>query len=163
MTPGELIPIPMEELIVWLAGLAAIAAVLAVWTGLIAPRPIKARMRSLADRRVVLQRVRLQPRSHPMRIRGLNMATGVVDRLRLLQSSQAKRISEKLLQAGWRGKDAMVVYLFLKFALPLAFGLVAVIFLYLLPVFDFGPTTKLLIALLAVILGAYAPDLFTAN
>lgn len=163
MTPGELIPIPMEELVVWLAGLAAIAAVLAVWTGLIAPRPIKARMRSLSDRRVALQRARMQPRSHPMRIRGLNLATGVVERLRLLQSSQAKRISEKLLQAGWRGKDAMVVYLFLKFALPLIFGLVAVIFLYLLPVLDVSPMSKLLIALLAVLLGAYAPDLFTAN
>lgn len=163
MTPGELLPIPIDEAIVWLAGLAAVAAVLAVWTGLIAPRPIRARMRSLADRRVALHRARMQPRSHPMRIRGLNIATGVVERLRLLQSSQAKRISEKLLQAGWRGKDAMVVYLFLKFALPLAFGLIAVLFLYILPIGDLPDMTRLAIALIAVFAGAYAPDVFTSN
>ena len=52
MTPAELLPVPIEEAVVWLAGLAAVAAVLAVWTGLIAPRPIRVRMRSLADRRV---------------------------------------------------------------------------------------------------------------
>ena len=117
MTPAELLPIPMEEAVIWLTGLSTVCAVLAVWLGLIAPRPIRARMKSLSDRRVALQRARVAPRSHPMRIRGLTIATGVVDRLRLLQSSQARRIGDKLLQAGWRGKDAMVLYLFLKFAL----------------------------------------------
>lgn len=163
MTPAELLPIPIEEAIIWLAGLSALSAVLAVWTGLIAPRPIKARMKSLTDRRVALQRARLTPRSHPMRVRGLNIATGVVERLRLLQSSHARKIGEKLMQAGWRGKDAMVLYLFLKFALPMAFGVLAVTFLYVLSVLDVPDMTRLAIALVAVILGAYLPDIFTAN
>ncbi len=163
MTPAELLPIPMEEAVIWLAGLSAVSAVLAVWMGLIAPRPIRARMKSLTDRRVALQRARLTPRSHPMRIRGLNIATGVVDRFRLLQSSQARRIGEKLLQAGWRGKDAMVLYLFLKFALPIAFGMVAVVFLYILPVADIPDMTRLAFALVAVLIGAYVPDVFTSN
>lgn len=163
MTPAELLPIPIEDAIIWLSGLSAISAVLAVWMGLIAPRPLKARMKSLTDRRVALQRARLAPRSHPMRIRGLNIATGVVGRLRLMQSSQARKTGEKLMQAGWRGKDAMVLYLFLKFALPMAFGVLAVTFLYVLPVMDLPDMTRLAIALVAVLLGAYLPDIFTAN
>lgn len=163
MTPAELLPLPIEELVVWLAGLSAVCAVLAVWAGLIAPRPIKARMKSLSDRRAALHRARLAPRSHPMRIRGLSIATGVVERLRLLQSSQARKIGEKLLQAGWRGKDAMVLYLFLKFALPMAFGLLALTFLYIVPVFDLPDMTRLAIALVAVFVGAYLPDVFTSN
>jgi tight adherence protein C len=163
MSPAELIPIPIEDAILWLAALSAVAAVLAVWSGLIAPRPLKARMRSLTDRRVALNRARLSPRSHPMRIRGLSVATGVVERLRLLQSAQARKIGEKLLQAGWRGKDAMVMYLFLKFALPITFGVVAVVFLYVLSALDVSDMTRLAIALFAVIIGAYLPDLFTSN
>lgn len=163
MTPAELLPVPIEEAVIWLSGLSAISAVLAVWMGLIAPRPIKARMKSLTDRRVALQRARLAPRAHPMRVRGLNIATGVVERLRLMQSSHARKTAEKLMQAGWRGKDAMVLYLFLKFALPMAFGVLAVMFLYVLPVMDLPDMTRLAIALVAVFVGAYLPDIFTAN
>lgn len=163
MTPAELLPIPIEEAVIWLSGLSAVSAVLAVWMGLIAPRPIKARMKSLTDRRVALQRARLTPRAHPMRDRGLNFATGVVERLRLMQSSHARKTAEKLMQAGWRGKDAMVLYLFLKFALPMAAGVVAVTFLYILPVADLPDMTRLAIALVAVFIGAYLPDIFTAN
>lgn len=163
MTPAELLPLPLEEAVLWLSGLSALAAVLAVWLGLVAPRPIRARMKSLSDRRVILQRARIAPRSHPMRIRGLTIASGVVDRLRLLQSSQARKIGEKLLQAGWRGKDAMVLYLFLKFALPMVSGAVAVVFLYFLPVADLPDMTRLAFALVAVLIGAYLPDVFTSN
>lgn len=163
MTPAELSPVPLEELAIWLAGLSTLAAVLAVWVGLIAPRPIRARMRSLADRRAALHRARLAPRAHPVRARGLDLATGVVARLRLLQSGQARRIAEKLMQAGWRGKDAMIVYLFAKFALPIGFGIVAVVMLYVLGVGDLPDMTRLAIALAAVLAGAYAPEIFTSN
>jgi hypothetical protein len=77
MTFDQILPFPVETLIVALAALAASASVLAVWVGLIAPRPMKARMKSLNQRRASLHTARLAPKSHPMRLTGLNVANVV--------------------------------------------------------------------------------------
>lgn len=163
MTFEQILPFPVETLIVALAALAAAASVLAVWVGLIAPRPMKARMRSLNQRRASLHNARLAPKSHPMRITGLNVANIVTRKFRLLQTSQSKKYAEKLMQAGWRGKDAMILFMFMKLMLPFVFGIGALVALYVVNIGELPDLHKMVIALLAVILGAYGPDLFVRN
>jgi tight adherence protein C len=103
------------------------------------------------------------PRRRQQRLPTLGVMRQVVDRLNLLKSGQAERISQKLMRAGWRSKDAIIRYLFMKLFLPLAFGVVVVTLLYGLNLYDLSPLAKLGAALGSVILGAYLPDVIIKN
>ena len=94
-----------EAKIALLAGLAAFAAVFVVWFALLEPLPLRARLRGLEARRSQLrgERANLQP-SHPMRVKAIGVASEVVRRLQLLQSSQVKKTTESLQQAGGAAK-----------------------------------------------------------
>ncbi len=70
---------------------------------------------------------------------------------------------QRLAQAGWRAKEALVVFLFFKATLPLVFGLIAVIPLYVLKLYSLPAPFPLLIAISAVFVGAYIPDVIVKN
>lgn len=152
-----------EQFIIWMTALSAFVSVYVVWSSLIAPRPLRARIKSLTERRNLLREQRLELRSHPLRAGLIEIANHVVKKLRLLRTAQTRRIEDKLLHAGFRGHDAMVIYLFLKLSLPALFGIAAVMVFYVLEVFPAAGITKLAFSLFAVIAGAYAPDLFVSN
>jgi len=152
-----------EEFIAILAGVAVFSSVLAVWFGLLQPRPMTGRIRSLEARRVELRGARLVSDGHPLRARGLGVANAVVHRLKLLQSGQAKKIGDKLARAGWRSKDALIIYLAAKVFSPIFFGVLAVFLIYVLDFGDLSPQLRLFAALGAVLAGAYAPEIATSN
>ncbi len=152
-----------EGFIIWMTALSVFVTVFVVWSSLIAPQPLRARIKSLTERRDVLREQRLELRMHPLRAGMIELANYVVRKLSLLRTSQTRRIEDKLLQAGYRGHDAMVVYLFLKLSLPALFGLAAVVVLYVLEIFPMTDIGKLSVSLVAVIIGAYAPDVFVSN
>lgn len=152
-----------EVFIIWMSALSVFVSVFVVWTSLIAPRTMRARIRSLTERRDSLRRERMDIRVHPLRAGMIELANYVVRKLSLLRTSQTRRIEDKLAQAGYRGHDAMVMYLFLKLSLPAAFGIAAVIVLYVLDIFPMTDIAKLSVSLIAVIIGAYAPDVFVSN
>lgn len=152
-----------EGMIVWMTALSVFVSVYVVWSSLIAPRPMRARIKSLTERRDALRQERLGMRAHPMRAGLIDFANYVVRKLSLLRTSQTRRVEDKLMQAGYRGHDAMVMYLFLKLSLPAVFGAAAVIVFYGLEIFPVSDMGKLSFSLMAVIIGAYAPDVFTSN
>lgn len=152
-----------EMFIIWMTILSVFVSVYVVWSSLIAPRPLRARIKTLTERRDVLREQRLVLHSHPLRAGMIEIANYVVKKLSLLRTSQTRRIEDKLLQAGYRGHDAMVMYLFLKLSLPAVFGALSVIILYVLEIFPMTDIAKLTIALSAVIIGAYAPDIYISN
>ncbi|MFB3102080.1 MAG: hypothetical protein ACE1ZV_02340, partial [Alphaproteobacteria bacterium] len=115
-----------ENFIIWMTALSVFVSVFVVWSSLIAPRPLRARIKSLSERRDVLREQRLELRVHPLRAGMIELANYVVRKLSLLRTSQTRRIEDKLMQAGYRGHDAMVMYLFLKLSLPAIFGTAAV-------------------------------------
>ena len=152
-----------ERFIVWMTILSVFVSVYVVWSSLIAPRPLRARIKTLTERRDVLREQRLELHTHPLRAGMIELANYVVRKLSLLRTSQTRRIEDKLMQAGYRGHDAMVMYLFLKLSLPALFGALAVFILYVLEIFTMTEIAKLTIALSVVIIGAYAPDIFISN
>ncbi len=163
MNPLSLIGGGPEELIPLMVGLSAFVSVLFVWYGLLQPDPLGSRIKSLDARRSELRGARLVVNRHPLRAKGLGVASEIVHRLKLLQSDQAKKIGDKLAQAGWRSKDAIVVYLFMKVAGPVMFGVLAVILFYVLGVGDLPPMGRMLLSIGAVLLGAYAPEIAAKN
>ncbi len=152
-----------EQLILTGSGVAAFAGVLLVWFALLEPKPIRGRIRRLEARRAELRGARLAQGRHQMRSRGLTFAAEVVRRLKLLQSEQAKKIGERLAQAGWRTRDAITLYLFAKVSMPIVMGIVAVVLVYGLGFGNLAPMQQAMAAIGTVLLGSYLPDIAIKN
>ena len=63
------------------------------------------------------------------------------------------------MRAGWRSRDALNVYFFLKLSLPFVFGIAALFLLYVVKVGELDSTMRMIVALVAVVVGAYAPEI----
>lgn len=155
----------MDDVAVAAAGILAAAAVLITWYGLLERNPLRERLKAMETRRQQLNQEALGrgQQGHAYRVRGITAMRRVVQRLNLLRSRQAGKITERLAQAGYRSRDSMIVYLFFKFSAPFGFGAATVILFFVLNVGGLPPTVKIFAALLLVIMGAYSPDLFIRN
>ena len=151
---------PPEDAITVMAGLAAFVTTLAVWKGLLALNSKGRRLKALDRQRDALKAAAAAPRSR--RLEALGFMRRVIGRLNLLRGRQAARIAERLARAGWRSRDALVVYLFFKVCLPFACGAVALTVLYGTPL-ELPPMGRLLLAMAGVVLGAYAPDIYLGH
>ena len=152
-----------DQVIAWLTALIAVAAVLVVWGWLLAPRLPKSRIRALTEMRDELYRAQNQPEFHMARARAFRFVERAVERLDLLKDKRADQFREKLVQAGWRGKNALIIYVFLRFVMLLASIIGAILFLYIFPVFDISNIAKLAATLGAVLTGMYVPNLITSK
>lgn len=122
-----------DDLFVGFATLAVLATLFAIWNGLVIRDPMAARVKALSERRNALRsasRVRRNRAGSDLRSSGLSMMRQAVTRLKLMRGGQFEQISMRLSQAGWRSRDAVVVYLFAKAILPFIFGGVALMFLF---------------------------------
>jgi tight adherence protein C len=153
----------VEDLLILMAALSAGSVAVTIWFTLLQRDPALRRAKLITAQRTAMRNAMVGPRRRQQRLPTLGMMRQVVDRLNLLKSGQAERISHKLMRAGWRSKDAIIRYLFMKLFLPLAFGVVVVVLLYGLNLYDLSPVLKLGAALGSVILGAYLPDVVIKN
>lgn len=87
----------------------------------------------------------------------------VVNRFKLLRSNGAKDIAAKLAQAGWRSKDALVIYLFSRLCLPFLTAGTAVFALYGLEMFGLSPMLRFIGVLGGFAAGLLAPSVFVRN
>ena len=155
--------ISVEDLLILMMALSAGSVAVTVWFTLLQRDPALRRAKVIAAQRSVMRSELVGPRRRQQRLPTLGMMRQVVDRFNLLKSGQAERISHKLMRAGWRSKDAIIRYLFMKLFLPLAFGVIVVLLLYGMNLYDLSPILKLGSAFGAVILGAYLPDVVIKN
>jgi tight adherence protein C len=153
-----------EGVLILLSASAAFLMVVAIWYGLLERHPMEARAKMLASRRDEL-------RSHALKDKGarrrqkesLTLMRRVVAALKLLQSQQTDKLHDKLSQAGLRSRDAIIVFLFFKVAMPVVLGALAFIAVYLLQVVDLSPGARLLTVLGGVALGFFSPELYVSN
>ena len=96
------------------------------------------------DRDIDRQREYYARRRAP-RAEAMSAMRSVINRLRLLRSKHAEEIQHRLTLAGWRSKDALVVYLFFKIFLPFVFGAVGLVVLYIVELYDVKPMMRLTI------------------
>lgn len=153
------------DLITLMAAGAAGFAVYAVWTALLVRDPMARRIKSVGLHRDELRQTMLATQGNRARRREttVDFMRRVAERLKLLKTRQADAITLRLAQAGYRSKDALVVYLFAKLALPFALGGVAVVMVYFSGIWAMTPMMKLFVAIAAVVIGAYAPEVFVTN
>jgi tight adherence protein C len=157
--------ITIDDLVAAMAGLAAFLALTAIFQTLRLDRSFARRLKAIGDRRQLLRASGLAARGQRSRPRPTQ--TGimhrVVQQLNLLRSREAAEAQLMLARAGFRTRDAMVVYFFCRVSLPFAFGLAAALDLYLVPILPVGPTWQLPVLAGAIIAGMFAPGLSIKN
>ena len=120
-----------EKLFVSMVALGALLAVLAVWAALSWQRPIQVRLNALSSRRVKKRQEQERKvgvtASETTASSPLGFMRQVADRLNLLRGNAADQTTRKLRQAGYYARDASVVYVFVKLALPLGLGFIMLV------------------------------------
>jgi tight adherence protein C len=155
-----------ETLIVLLVASVAFLLVVAIWYGLIERDPMERRARMLLQRREELRSRAKKDNVGARRLRqqeSLSMMRRVVVALKLLQSQQTNKLHERLSQAGIRSRDAVVVFLFFKLAMPILFAGIAFLLVYLLEIGSLSPPMRLLAVLGGAGFGFFAPEIYLSN
>jgi tight adherence protein C len=117
-----------EKSFVIVAAATTFVVLWALWTALTWQPPIEARLRALRTRRM-RTRSEQNPTTKPTATKAtsLGFMRTVADRLNLLRGTAADQTTRKLRQAGFLSRDAAVVYVFIKLALPLALGFLMIL------------------------------------
>lgn len=153
-----------ETLLVVMASGVAFLTVMAIWYSLLERDPMERRARMLAQRRGELRGQLSKDHSRRQRhTESLSLMRRVVDMLKLMQSQQTDKVTEKLAQAGFRSRDAIVVFLFFKAATPVLMAGLAFLAVYLLQIGNLTPPMRLLVLLGAVVLGFFGPEIYVSN
>jgi tight adherence protein C len=159
--------------VVWaatlLSGIAAAAVFVAIYAALGVRDPMSKRVRALNDRREQLKagitastskrRAKLVQKNETAdRLRAF------LSSLRVLQDEQLKVAQRKLMQAGIRKKEWAVAVIFGRLVLPIVFGGLMIVYVYLLDAFpDWSPLKRYGLVASTLVLAYKAPDLFLKN
>jgi tight adherence protein C len=154
-----------EAAILLMSGIAAFLSVYWVWNVLLYRDPVGPRLKALQERRIQLKSDLLAPKRRGVSpVRGFSLMRDTVKRLRLSRLQKTNQTTAtRLATAGWRSKDAIVVFLFFKFAMPALFGGLAGVVLFVLGAYDLPAVAKLLLVLVIAGVGFYLPDLAVRN
>lgn len=146
------------------SALAAFLVVIAVWFTLIERSPMRRRLQRLERQRNALKAGWRAPRRNQFRIQSTRTAMrALVQRLNLLKDQTAGTVAGQLARAGWRSRDAVITFLFLKLCLPLVFGIGAYVAVNVLQLITLPGPGATLAPLAAAAFGAYGPGLFVRN
>ena len=122
-----------DGVVLFSAVVSAVMGMLLVYRALLYRDPLADRIQSLNSRQRSLKSTLLAPKSRQRREQTLGFMRHLVQKLNLLRTKEAKKITLLLSRAGFRKNDALVVFFFAKLSLPFIFGGLAILFLYVLP------------------------------
>jgi tight adherence protein C len=142
---------------------AAFVVFWAVWTALTWEAPIEARLRALRTRRVKTRSDQPTVTRPSTKTTSLGFMRKIADRLNLLRGAAADQTTRKLRQAGFLSRDASVVYVFAKLALPLALGFLMIILTSVTDLLDVPDNFIAPVCIGGVLLGFVLPELYIKN
>ncbi|HLU91685.1 MAG TPA: type II secretion system F family protein [Pedomonas sp.] len=162
--PFGLEPLDLATL---LAGVAVFMLIIAIWAATTIRDPMRERIKALQERREQLRAGISAPRRrNPLISKAEATAKmgSILTRLKVLQDEQSKQAAERLSQAGWRSKEALIVYQFIRLIAPLLAGALALFMLFGLGVMeDSSSTTKLMTLMGGVLAGYKLPEILVTN
>jgi tight adherence protein C len=152
-----------------LAGVAALAVFFAIYAAITVRDPMAKRVKALNDRREHLKAgiVTSTAKKRTSLIRQSQSTDKMRDALssmKVLQDSQLKAVQKKLAQAGIRKKELGFAVLFARLVLPIVFGLLIGLFIFVLHWFsDWSTFKKFALFAFAVGAGYKLPEIFITN
>lgn len=152
-----------------LAGVAALAVMMAIYAAITVRDPMNRRVKALNARREELKAgiVTATAKKRQSLVRKTETTDRIKDtleRMKVLQDSQLKQVQQRLAQAGYRNKEWAVAVIFARMVMPIALGIVAVVLVYWSNTFpEWGSFKRFMAFAAAIIAGYKAPDLFLRN
>jgi len=152
-----------------LAGIAALAMIMAIYAAVTVKDPMAKRVKALNERRAELKSGMITQSSRKRQ--SLTRRTDTSDKMKetlqgmkVLQESQVKMIQQKLAQAGYRNKELAIYIIFARMVLPVVLGMVGVVLFYWTDMFpDWGSMKRFFGFAALVALGYKGPELYLAN
>ena len=153
-----------------LAGVAAMAVMLAIYAAVTVKDPMSKRVKALNSRREELKAgiITASGKKRQSLIKKTETTERVKDTLssfKVLQESQVQDIRQKLAHAGYRNQELAVLVIGIRAILPVVIGAIAAIIIYatdILPT-DWGTAKRLGVLVGAVGLAYKAPEIFLKN
>lgn len=150
-----------------LSGAGVFAVIVLIWTALVDGDPLPERLKSVADRREELKnREEAERKNKPSRretLLGGDSIKKIAQKFKLEQGKQTSEFRIKLARAGYRSREALFLYLLLRFISPVAFGFLAFFFIFVAEAFHMQFMTRILSVAIAALIGLAAPDIFIKN
>ena len=153
-----------EKSFVVMVAAATFVAFWATWLAITWEPPIEARLRALRTRRMKTrseQGAAVAAKASTKET-SLGFMRRIADRLNLLRGSAADQTTRKLRRAGFLSRDASVVYIFIKLALPLALGFVMTL-LASSGLLGVPEDMNLVVGMGAVLSGFMMPEVYLKN
>ena len=116
-----------EKSFVVMVAAATFVAFWAIWLALTWEPPIEARLQGAAHAPHEDAQRAAPPAKPSPKATSLGFMRTIADRLNLLRGAAADQTTRKLRRAGFLSRDASVVYVFIKLALPLALGFLMIL------------------------------------
>ena len=152
-----------------LAAVATFAVLLALYAATTVRDPMAKRVKALNERREQLKAGIVASTSKRRRnITNKNemadKVRGFLGSLKMLQDEQVQKAQQKLMQAGIRSKDLAFVVIFGRLVMPIVFGTIIVLGVYVLDWFpDWGPVKRYALVAGTLILAYKSPDIWLKN
>ncbi|MDX2027369.1 MAG: type II secretion system F family protein [Alphaproteobacteria bacterium] len=148
-----------------MCGLGAFAVVILIWTALMESDPLPARIKNVLQRKSELREAeRRKKLSRRAGIARASLMKQVVQKLKLAQGKKIDELRLKLARAGYRSRDTMFAFLFMKLAMPVGLAFAAFFFVFVVHAIKLKhPALGFPIVMFFGILGLALPDLFIKN
>jgi len=125
--------------------------------------PLEARLKALRTRRMKTRGEQSAAAKASPKTLSLGFLRKIADRLNLLRGVAADQTTRKLRRAGFHSRDAAVVYVFIKLALPLLLGFLMIGLTSVSNVLDLPENLVLPTCMGAVLAGFLLPELYIKN
>jgi tight adherence protein C len=152
-----------EEIFTVIVAIAAFLTVSALWMALARKPPIEGRLGALRTRRMKTRSEQAGSAKPSSKATSLGFMRLLADRLNLLRGAAADQTTRKLRRAGFLSRDASVVYIFIKLALPLALGFLMILLTSTSSLLDVPESLILPTCMGAVLAGFMLPELYIKN
>jgi tight adherence protein C len=151
-----------------LAGIAALFVMIAIYSAITIKDPMAKRVKALNERRDQLKAgiVTATAKKRQSLVRRNDTTDKVKDSLgnmKLLQDSQIEMMQQKLAWAGYRNKEVAVILIGLRMILPIIFGGLAFVLLYLVEIYPEWQFKRVAALSLVTFLSYKGPELFLSN
>ena len=156
-------PVLSEKSFTIVVGAAAFVAFWAVWLALTWQPPMEARLRALRTRRMKTRTEQAIAARPSTKAASIGWMRTIADRLNLLRGAAADQTTRKLRLAGFLSRDASVVYVFVKLALPLGLGFLMIVFTSITDLVHVPDNMILPTCIGAVLAGFLMPELYIKN
>jgi tight adherence protein C len=144
----------------------AIATFVAFWalcTAFVWQPPIEARLKALRTRRMKTRSEQTRSAKPSPKAASLGLLRTWADRMNLLRGAAADQTTRKLRQAGFHSRDAAVVFIFIKLALPLVLGFLMILLTSPSSVLEVQEDMILPLCIGAVLAGFVLPGVYVKN